>query len=92
MKRLHRTGRPKGRALYGETVYESSNVRRTDIREQRELERKELARLVERLFDNVRFVRTRLGELRADRKLDANALELLRTANATLAEVYRRLF
>ena len=92
MKRLPRTGRPKGRARYGETVFEFSSVRKTELREQRELERKELARLVERLFDNVRFVRSRLGELRADRNLDANALELLRTANATLAEVYRRLF
>ena len=92
MKRLHRTGRPKGRALYGATVFESSNVRKTEQREQRELERKELARLVERLFDNVRFVRSRLGELRSDRDLDANALELLRTANATLADVYRSLF
>lgn len=93
MKRLNRGGRrPKGHALYGATVYESSSVRKTELREQRELERKELARLVERLFDNVRFVRSRLGELNADRKIDANALELLRTANATLAEVYRRLF
>ena len=65
---------------------------RAQRREQFELERKELARLVERLFDNVRFVRARLPELETNRRIDSNALDLLRTANATLAEVYRRLF
>ena len=64
---------------------------RAQRRERAELERKELARLVERLFDNVRIVRARLGELTDGRRIDANALELLRAANATLAEVYRRL-
>ena len=76
---------------YGATVFELS-ARRVEEREQRELERKELARLVERLFDNVRFIRSRFIEQNADRKFDPNALALLRSANATLAEVYRRLF
>jgi hypothetical protein len=65
---------------------------RAQQREQFELERKELARLVERLFENVRFVRARLGELPSGRRIDEEALRLLRSAIATLAEVYRRLF
>ena len=65
---------------------------RAQRREQFELERKELARLVERLFDNVRFIRSRLGELPSGRRIDSNALDLLRSTNASLAEVYRRLF
>lgn len=76
---------------YGATDFELS-ARRVEQREQRELERKELARLVERLFDNVRFIRARFSEQNADRQFDANALALLRSANATLTEVYRRLF
>lgn len=78
---------------FGKTFVESHLIElRAQHREQFELERKELARLVERLFENVRFVRSRLGELPNGRRIDSDALDLLRTANATLAEVYRRLF
>lgn len=81
------------RKKHGKTFVEPHLIElRAQRREQFELERKELARLVERLFDNVRFIRSRLGELPSGRRIDSNALELLRTANATLAEVYRRLF
>ena len=77
----------------GKTFVESHLIElRAQHREQFEQERKELARIVEKLFDNVRFIRSRLGELQYGRRIDEEALELLRTANATLADVYRRLF
>lgn len=81
------------RKKHGKTFVEPHLIElRAQQREQFELERKELARLVERLFDNVRFIRSRLGELPSGRRIDEEALRLLRSANATLAEVYRRLF
>ena len=81
------------RKKFGKTVVEPHLIEiRARQREQNELERKELARLVERLFENVRFVRARLPELETGRRIDEEALDLLRSTNATLAEVYRRLF
>ena len=81
------------RKKFGKTFVEPHLIElRAQRREQNELERKELARLVERLFENVRFVRARLPELETNRRIDEEALRILRTANATLAEVYRRLF
>ena len=81
------------RKKFGKTFVEPHLIEiRARQREQNELERKELARLVERLFENVRFIRSRLGELPNGRRIDSDALDLLRTANATLADVYRRLF
>lgn len=78
---------------HGKTFVEPHLIElRAQRREQFELERKELARLVERLFDNVRFIRSRLPELETGRRIDSDALDLLRSTNATLAEVYRRLF
>ena len=78
---------------FGKTFVEPHLIEiRARRREQLELERKELALLVERLFENVRFVRAHLPELETERRIDSDALELLRTANATLADVYRRLF
>jgi len=81
------------RKKFGKTFVEPHLIEiRARQREQNELERKELARLVERLFENVRFIRSRLGELPSGRRIDSDALELLRYANATLTDVYRRLF
>lgn len=78
---------------FGKTFVEPHLIEiRARQREQNELERKEVARLAERLFEGVRFVRARLPELSTSQKIDPNVFQLLRESIATIADVYRRLF